>query len=70
VPPWSAEQNKVLDSWSEVPTLKLYSLYEYLGNFEEDVLKSGGNPWNDNDFKDWTRVPSQGPPSQLIYNLL
>jgi exonuclease 3'-5' domain-containing protein 1 len=61
--PWSAEQNKMLDSWSEVPKPRDYFSYGRLGDFEEDTWESDRSFGDDNDFEDWTRAPWQGPPS-------
>ncbi|KAJ5318316.1 hypothetical protein N7476_004736 [Penicillium atrosanguineum] len=61
--PWSAEQNKTLDSWSEVPKPKDYFSFDSLSDFEEDAWEFDGIFGDDNDYEDWTRAPWQGPPS-------
>lgn len=62
VSPWSAEQNKMLDSWSEVnpPSVDYFSL----NDFDDWEDENGYYDSDDgNDYEDWTRADWEGPPS-------
>ncbi len=61
--PWSPDQNKMLDSWTEVNPRK-----DYFGYLPDNTIDGSGDEeyWDDkddNDYEDWTRVDRQGPPS-------
>ncbi|KAJ5802044.1 uncharacterized protein N7503_004494 [Penicillium pulvis] len=61
--PWSAEQNTMLDFWSEVPKPKDYFSFDGLSDFEEDAWEFDGYSGDENDYEDRNRAPWQGTPS-------
>ncbi|KAL7946448.1 ribonuclease H-like domain-containing protein [Trichoderma barbatum] len=68
--PWTAEENAMLDSWSEVNPPRDYfsrSLENDFDDFDDFDVDDHDNGYeslgDDNDYEDWTRADWQGPPS-------
>ncbi|UKZ80902.1 hypothetical protein TrVFT333_008667 [Trichoderma virens FT-333] len=65
--PWTAEENKMLDSWSEVNPPRDYFSHSLENDFDIlDDYDDGFDDYDyglDNDYEDWTRADWEGPPS-------
>lgn len=62
--PWTAAENKLLDSWAEVNPVNDYFSFPA----DDELYNSAGerHDWydeDDHDYEDWTRCEWQGPPS-------